>query len=71
MQSAEDVRGAHVTEHTRKARKRRTLSRKERAAIASALRDGSRLGGNDMTSRDMLALASELETAIILIETTK
>jgi hypothetical protein len=57
-----------MTEHTRKARKRRTLTRKERTEIVEGLRDSARAGGNSMTDHELRALASELERATIIIE---
>lgn len=60
-----------MTEHERKARKRRTLSRKERSEIADGLRLAVHHGGNGMTMQEMLALADEIERAHIIIEVSK
>jgi hypothetical protein len=57
-----------VTEHTRKARARRTLSRRERIAIAGALRDAAKFAGNDLTLQQMYALANDVERSTVIIE---
>lgn len=58
-----------MTEHSRKPTKRRSLTFKERKALAEGLRDTIRFSSPILDSHDSYALAALIEKSTLILET--
>lgn len=59
-----------MTEHKRKARKRRSLTHKEKRLIAETLRESWKFGGSSYDAIYLGRLADEIEQSHVILETS-